>query len=320
MDRKGLDAQNLINWYSNVFQRLDRSPPNTTTFLLFEKFIQNPRQEIERICRWWEVSFSEVVLLFKQPLETPFFDSRTFHKATGYDEPKQPLGRFTIREARVYAEMDVLYHDCLSNAEKDNIEIHLGRQYLRYWQDDLYRLRERFAGKTWVAFHLDDTLHEFRRSSEMATKKVLVELSERFGFQMCELRDTYSKQFEFRASSPFFEEQTSFDRRRDVIRSVMMHFVGLPQYEQLMGVKLIDEQLIDELLKMYETTFMTSLELKCGALGLLSTIKKLGKKVVLITEGQQDEKERIIHSLGINRYIDSSIHDPKSGHANLPVL
>jgi putative hydrolase of the HAD superfamily len=47
-----------------------------------------------------------------------------------------------------------------------------------------------------------------------------------------------------------------------------------------------------------------SFELKCGAIGLLSTIKRIGKKVVIITEGPQDAQERTIRALGLNNYID----------------
>jgi putative hydrolase of the HAD superfamily len=49
---------------------------------------------------------------------------------------------------------------------------------------------------------------------------------------------------------------------------------------------------------------MGSLELKCGAISLLSTLKGMGKKLVIMTEGPQDAQERTIHRLGIGGYID----------------
>jgi len=76
-------------------------------------------------------------------------------------------------EASSSAEMDMLYYALLSNTEKDNIDEHLGRVYIHHWQDDVLRLRAILAEKTWIAFDLDDTLHEFRRSSGAATTKVL---------------------------------------------------------------------------------------------------------------------------------------------------
>jgi putative hydrolase of the HAD superfamily len=59
-----------------------------------------------------------------------------------------------------------------------------------------------------------------------------------------------------------------------------------------------------ELLESYEATLMASLELKCGALGLLSAVRKMGKKIVIITEGPQDAQERTVEGLGIGGYID----------------
>jgi putative hydrolase of the HAD superfamily len=54
---------------------------------------------------------------------------------------------------------------------------------------DISRLRTIIAEKTWVGFDLDDTLHEFRRSSGIATNKILDEISKRFGIHMPELKD-----------------------------------------------------------------------------------------------------------------------------------
>lgn len=59
-----------------------------------------------------------------------------------------------------------------------------------------------------------------------------------------------------------------------------------------------------ELLESYEATLMTSLELKCGAVELLSMIKDMGKKIVVITEGPQDAQERTVKGHSIEGYID----------------
>lgn len=59
-----------------------------------------------------------------------------------------------------------------------------------------------------------------------------------------------------------------------------------------------------ELLGSYEATLMASLELKCGALGLLSAVRNMGKKIVVMTEGPQDAQERTVQGLGIGGYID----------------
>ena len=59
-----------------------------------------------------------------------------------------------------------------------------------------------------------------------------------------------------------------------------------------------------EFLGSYEGTLMSSLELKCGALDLLSMVKDMGKKIVVITKDPPDAQERTVQGLGIERCID----------------
>ncbi|KAL3963552.1 hypothetical protein ACCO45_000556 [Purpureocillium lilacinum] len=152
------------------------------------------------------------------------------------------------------------------------IEEHLGRLYLRSWQNDAQELQKILLEKTWIGFDLDDTLHEFRRASSAATIKVLAEISAKHGVPIEALSKEYSKE-RFRSTLDGF---------------------ALPY----------DEPFMTELLECYETTLVASLELKCGAVGLLSTIKNMGKKIVVITEGPQDSQERTIDALGIGGYVD----------------
>lgn len=196
-------------------------------------------------------------------------------------------------EASSSIEIDVPYHGLLSNTEKDDIEEHLGRLYIRCWQEDILRLRAILAEKTWVGFDLDDTLHEFRRSSGTATNKVLEEISNRYGTPMPALKDEYCRVLKANTANAFSDGKTSFDYRRERFASVLDHF-SLPQ----------DERLMAKLLGSYEVTLMASLELKCGVLGLLSAVRNMGKKIVVMTEGPQDAQEITIQSLGIGGYID----------------
>ena len=96
-----------------------------------------------------------------------------------------------------------------------------------------------------------------------------------------------------KTANAFSDGKTSFDYRRERFASVPTHF-SLPQ----------DDQLISQLLALYEANHMASLELKCGALELLSTLKEMGKKIVVITEGPQDAQERALRGLGIDEFID----------------
>ncbi|KAH7358338.1 Haloacid dehalogenase-like hydrolase [Plectosphaerella cucumerina] len=191
---------------------------------------------------------------------------------------------------------DVPPYHLLSNSEKDLVEERLGRLYLRHWQDETSHLRRVLSEKTWIGFDLDDTLHEFRRASSKATAQVLAKISERHGTPLPALKEEYGRVLRAGTANAFSDGKTSFDYRRERFNAVLERFVQpLPQDEH---------HFVTELLESYESTLMTSLETKCGAIGLLSAIKDLGKKVIIVTEGPQDAQERTIEALGIASYVD----------------
>ncbi|CAD6592125.1 MAG: hypothetical protein ASARMPRED_006038 [Alectoria sarmentosa] len=205
----------------------------------------------------------------------------------------KPLGLFTTVKASSSVESNVPYHDLLSDKEKDEIQKRVGSLYLPCWQNDVLRLRAILAEKTWIGFDLDDTLHEFHRSSEKAINKTLEKIFQRYGTPMFALKGEYSRVLKAKTANAFSDGKTSFDYRRERFASILTHF-SMPQ----------DELFMTELLDSYESTLMASLELKCGALDLLFMVKDMGKKIVVITEGPQDAQERTIQGLGVGRYID----------------
>jgi putative hydrolase of the HAD superfamily len=120
---------------------------------------------------------------------------------------KKPLGLSSTVEANSTIEADVPYHNLLSNAEKDTLEEHLGRQYLRYWQDDVARLRAILTEKLWFGFDLDDTLHEFRRASGAATHSVLEEICHHSGTSLQRLKGEYRKVLRDKTANGFFRRE-----------------------------------------------------------------------------------------------------------------
>ncbi|KAG9255411.1 HAD-superfamily hydrolase, subfamily IA, variant 1 [Emericellopsis atlantica] len=160
-------------------------------------------------------------------------------------------------------------------------------------QDKVSRLRATFLEKSWIGFDLDDTLHEFRRASSAAVGKVLAEIFERYGTPVAVLREEYTKILQTSTANAFSDGKTSFHYRAERFRLLLDHF-SLPH----------DAELMNQLLESYEATLVANLELKCGAQGLLSTIKSMGKKIVVITEGPQDAQERTVDALGIRSYIE----------------
>jgi len=188
---------------------------------------------------------------------------------------------------------DLPPHGLLSNDEKNILEEHLGRLYIRCWQSDVLQLRAILSQKTWIGFDLDDTLHEFRRASSTATTKVLSAISSRHDIPIPALKEEYSKILREKTANAFSDGKTSFDYREGRFRSLLAHF-SLPH----------DPQFMASLLESYEDTLTASLELKCGAVSLLSALKEMGKKIAVVTEGPQDAQERTIDALGIGKYVD----------------
>ena len=113
------------------------------------------------------------------------------HEPTGING--QSLALFLTVEANFRIEPDMPYHSLLSNTDKDDVKQHVGPLHLRYWEDDVLRLRATIAEKTWIGFDLDDILHEFRRSSGTATDKVLEEIAKRCGSPILALKGEYSR-------------------------------------------------------------------------------------------------------------------------------
>ena len=259
--------------------------------LVYKRLIQEPKTEIERICVRWGIPFSESMLTFNYPFGSAFTFSNDRERDI-YCERK-PLGLFKTVEISSTVQLDVPYHNLLSNAEKDNVEEHAGFLYVRYWEDDILRLRAILTERTWIGFDLDDILHEFHRSSRIATNRVLAEISKRHGTPISALKDEYSMVLKMKTANAFSDGKTSFNYRRERFASVLSHF-SLPQ----------DDQFIFNLLELYEAKLIASLELKCGALDLLSLIKDMGKKIIVITEGPQDAQERAVRGLGIDGFID----------------
>ncbi|EJP64462.1 HAD-superfamily hydrolase, subfamily IA, variant 1 [Beauveria bassiana ARSEF 2860] len=147
--------------------------------------------------------------------------------------------------------------------------------------------------KAWIGFDLDDTLHEFRKASSMATNEVLAIISRQHNIPMPALKQEYSRILQLKTANAFADGKTSFDYRKERFTLVLEHF-SLSY----------DTHSMTLLLETYEATLSASLELKCGALGLLSNLRHMGKKIVVITEGPQDAQERTVEALGISSYID----------------
>lgn len=175
------------------------------------------------------------------------------------------------------------------------IEDSLGRRYLACWKDHVSQLHDSLSEKQWIGFDLDDTLHEFRLASSAASDKVLQTIHERYGTPFALLKSQHREILRKSTSNAFADGKSSSKYRRERFLAVTGRFSLPLEY---------DDPFLSELLYIYETSLKESLELKAGALSLLRIVKRLGKKIVIITEGPQDAQEWTVENLGISPYID----------------
>ncbi|KAI0435983.1 HAD-like domain-containing protein [Xylaria telfairii] len=287
------DIRGLIHCFSTLFRMLEQADSTLTSCLLYEQLVEQPCREIERVCAFWGIPFSYTMLKFSAPFASSFLHENPAAKDT-YCYQHQTRLLSTLEDSVTILE-NVPCHGLVTNNEKTMIEDRLGRLYLACWKDHVSQLHDSLAEKRWIGFDLDDTLHEFRLASSAASDKVLETMHERYGIPFASLKHRYSEILQTSTSNAFTDGKTSSEYRRERFLAVASHFFLPLEYDDLF---------LSELLHIYETSLKESLELKSGALSLLRTVKRLGKKIVVITEGPQDAQEWTVENLGISPYID----------------
>ncbi|KAK1963431.1 hypothetical protein LY78DRAFT_198124 [Colletotrichum sublineola] len=252
-------------------------------------------REVRRICARWGIPFSDTMLKFTKPFGSFIFKSE---REEHIYNNNRPVGIFKTVELNSSILKDAPYHCLLTLEEKEQIERTLCRRYLGCWKDKVDQLRATLSEKVWFGFDLDDTLHEFRLASSAATHRTLEVISQKHGTSLDVLKKEYSDILRIKTSNAFSDGKTSFDYRRE-------RFTLL--FERISQT--ISATFLAHLLETYETTLVNSLQLKYGSLSVLKTLKRLGKKIVIITEGPQDAQERTIHHVGIAEQIDTLVNN-----------
>ncbi|KAK5662286.1 hypothetical protein OQA88_8192 [Cercophora sp. LCS_1] len=269
-----------------------RAPDVGVMVVAYERLVQEPESEIRRICNHWGIPFVESMLNFKKPFGYSMVVSSQKEKQAFDEATAQGLHNTVETYDSPMAEASG-YPGILSNTVKDQVEKSMGQMYLDFWKADVEKIRTVLAEKTWIGFDLDDTLHEFSMSTGIAATKIIAMLSGKYGLAVPVLAEAYYRILAEKTQFPFLDDRSSTQVRKERFTAVLTHFSIPP-----------DENVMQDLLEAYEATYITSLELKSGARSLLSTIKKMGKKIVIITEGPYDVQDRVVEALGISRYVD----------------
>lgn len=163
--------------------------------------------------------------------------------------------------------------------------------------------------KKYFGFDLDDTLHEFWKASASASSAVFEAIHQHSGISVETLRATYSEILRSKTASAFTEGKTSTEYRRDRFSRLL----------QAHGSETSDT-ILERLLDIYKNSLQAALELKPGALSLLQTLKRLDKKIIIITEGPQDAQEWTVQELGIAPYVDILVTTNEVGRSKVDGL
>ncbi len=125
-----------------------------------------------------------------------------------------------------------------------------------------------------IAFDLDDTLYDERSYVRECLTKVALECEQRFGV----------------------DHNTTFEAM----------FAGPNPYIRLCETKVADQLSLEEFLKIYRSTYPTSLPLRKDAEELLQWIKLEHPEIplYLITDGSSDRQRAKMQALGIFKYFD----------------
>ena len=163
--------------------------------------------------------------------------------------------------------------------------------------------------KFWFGFDLDDTLHEFRRASANASVRVFETIhASNNKTSVDTLKNTYQDILRNTTANAFTDGRTSSEYRRE-------RFGRLLQTHGL-----TDDSFLSRLLEVYRDSLRENLTLKPGGLHLLQTLRELGKKIIVITEGPADAQEWTVQELGIRSYVDVLVTTNEVGKSKIDGL
>ena len=171
-------------------------------------------------------------------------------------------------------------------------------------------LKATLLSKKWYGFDLDDTLHEFRKASSQASQSVFEAIHNREKIDIDVLKSTYGEILRKSTASAFTDGRASTEYRRERFTSLLKaHQVEDSNYSK-----------VDVLLDVYKSSLQSNLTLKSGVLNLFEALKRLGKNIIVITEGPTDAQEWTIHELGLEPFVDVLITTNEIGRSKVDGL
>ncbi|KAJ5287182.1 hypothetical protein N7478_002868 [Penicillium angulare] len=178
--------------------------------------------------------------------------------------------------------------------------------------------------KRWVGFDLDDTLHEFRRASSQASEHVFQLIGSAEEIDPAALRTTYQHILSTTTANAFTDGRSSTEYRRERFSQLLQaHGVADADDNIMLDTTPDPDDFLSKttvLLGAYNSSLESNLSLKPGVVKLFHTLRGLGKKIVVITEGPADAQEWTVQKLGLNSYIDVLITTNEVGKSKVDGL
>ncbi len=144
----------------------------------------------------------------------------------------------------------------------------------------------------WIAFDLDDTLHDFKRASSRASEAVFREIERQFGIGVDELGEAYREILRAAQSGHFSQPKASREYRAERFGALLGGFAVDPGPH------------LDPLLDIYDAALGEALELKPGVRQVLISAKRADLSVMVVSEGPHDAQTTTIERLGIAPSVD----------------
>lgn len=170
-------------------------------------------------------------------------------------------------------------------------------------------LQASLVAKSWFGFDLDDTLHEFRKASGLASLAVFKTIHEQHRVPISVLTRSYSSILAQMTANAFACGKTSTAYRKERFDALL----------QAHHISTNDDHL-ENLAAIYKQALSAALEPKSGALALFQYLKRIGKRIIIITEGPRDAQEWTLEQLGLAQYVHILVTTNEMGLAKVDGL
>lgn len=181
-------------------------------------------------------------------------------------------------------------------------------------------LKSTLFSKKWFGFDLDDTLHEFRKASFQASQDVFQAINIKEGIDVSALRATYQHILRTATANAFTDGRSSTEYQRERFSQLLQAHGVVDVENDTPSTSGSTVSKLDTLLGIYKSSLESNLALKPGIMDLLQTIRGLGKRVIVITEGPADAQEWTVRKLGIESYTDVLVTTNEVGKSKVDGL